>query len=197
MSRSSDPVARHVVRLTVGGVLAAATLAAPTATAEESPSPEPNVAPAVDVVAPEIDLVALVLDLRLATSDLKGAARIEEQEDQIKVTLSSEVLFGKDSAELRGQAQARLKDVADRLTESGPGPLKIIGHTDDLGSAQHGLVLSRQRAQAVARALRPLLANGDYPFTVLGRGEADPAVPNDSEANRKLNRRVEIGYHPG
>ena len=71
-----------------------------------------------------------------------------------------------------------------------------MGYTDDLGSAQHGLVLSRQRAAAVAGVLRPQLDQTDYPFSVSGRGEADPAVPNDSEKNRKLNRRVELTYRP-
>lgn len=70
------------------------------------------------------------------------------------------------------------------------------GLTDDLGSAQHGLVLSRRRAAAVARVLRPQLDKSDYPFSVSGRGEADPAVPNTSEKNRKLNRRVELTYRP-
>jgi outer membrane protein OmpA-like peptidoglycan-associated protein len=32
---------------------------------------------------------------------------------------------------------------------------------------------------------------------VVGKGEADPAVPNNSERNRRLNRRVEITFRPG
>jgi peptidoglycan-binding protein ArfA len=68
----------------------------------------------------------------------------------------------------------------------------IVGYTDDLGSAQHGLVLSRRRAAAVARVLRPQLDKTDYTFSVSGRAEADPAVPSTSEKNRKLNRRVEL-----
>ena len=208
MSRSSRhgrPAAPRAVPLTLAAVLTAAAVVAPVvvpvvapvvAPAAADETPQPELAPTVDLVAPTPDLVTPVLDLRLATSDLKGAARIEEQEDEIKVTLSSEVLFDKDSARLRGQAQARLQEVADRLKKAGPGPLRITGYTDDLGSAQHGLVLSRRRAQAVSRVLRPLLPRGDHPFTVTGRGEADPAVPNTDEASRKLNRRVEIGYHP-
>jgi flagellar motor protein MotB len=83
-----------------------------------------------------------------------------------------------------------------RLQRRGRGKITIVGYTDDLGSAQHGLVLSRRRAAAVARVLRPNLDEADYPFSVSGRGEADPAVPNTSEKNRKLNRRVELTYRP-
>ncbi len=141
------------------------------------------------------EIVAPVLDIETGTADVAGAAKVEERDEQVHVTLRSEVLFDKDSAELRKAARSRLKDIADRFTSSGPGPLKVVGYTDDLGSAAHGLTLSRQRAQAVAKALKPLLS-GDYRFTVVGKGETDPAVPNDSEANRKLNRRVELNYRP-
>ena len=191
------PWSKRLARRTLTGALVLAVSTTPAATAAESPSAEPEVARSLDITAPAPDLVTPVLDLRLATSDLQGAARIEEQEDEIKVTLSSEVLFDKDSARLRSQARARLNEVAERLSRAGPGPLQITGYTDDLGSSRHGLVLSRQRAQAVSRMLRPLLPRADYPFTVTGRGEADPAVPNTSEANRVLNRRVEIRYRPG
>jgi outer membrane protein OmpA-like peptidoglycan-associated protein len=48
----------------------------------------------------------------------------------------------------------------------------------------------------VARVLRAELGKNDYPFSVSGRGEADPAVPKTSEKNRKLIRRVELTYRP-
>jgi outer membrane protein OmpA-like peptidoglycan-associated protein len=72
--------------------------------------------------------------------------------------------------------------------------VRIVGCTDDLGSAAHGLTLSRQRAAAVAAFLRPRLPATDLPFTIAGRGEADPAAPNTDETNRRKNRRVELSY---
>ena len=33
-----------------------------------------------------------------------------------------------------------------------------------------------------------------FPFTVVGKGEADPAVPNKDEASRRINRRVVVIY---
>jgi outer membrane protein OmpA-like peptidoglycan-associated protein len=42
-----------------------------------------------------------------------------------------------------------------------------------------------------------IAVTNDYTFKVSGRGEADPAVPNASEKNRKLNRRVELTHRPG
>ncbi|MGN6129784.1 MAG: OmpA family protein [Nocardioidaceae bacterium] len=146
--------------------------------------------------APVVDVVAPVVDISFATADLAGAARVEEAPREVKVVLSSEVLFDKDSARLRPRVQARLREVASDLERHGPGRLAIVGYTDDLGSAAHGLDLSRRRAGAVAAALRPLLDRSSYSFSVTGKGEADPAVPNDSEAHRRLNRRVEVTFRP-
>jgi outer membrane protein OmpA-like peptidoglycan-associated protein len=146
--------------------------------------------------APVVDVVAPVVDISFATTDLAGAARVEEAPREVRVVLSSEVLFAKDSAELRPDVRSRLREVAGDLERRGPGRVAVVGYTDDLGSAAHGLDLSRRRAEAVTGALRPLLDGSSYSFTVTGKGEADPAVPNDSEAHRRLNRRVEVTFRP-
>lgn len=147
--------------------------------------------------APVRTVVAPVLDIAFATADLDRQVRVETQPDRVKVTLDATVLFARDSARIRPQAERRLRAVRADLDRRGPGRLRVVGYTDDLGSAAHGLDLSRRRANAVAEVLRQSLPAGRYPMTVVGRGEADPAAPNDSEANRRLNRRVVIWYEPG
>ena len=152
------------------------------------------VSPIVPVVAPVAAIVAPVVDIVFADSDLKKAARVEKGPRRTKITLDSTVLFARDSPKINGKARGRLEDVADQLKKSGPGRVSITGYTDDLGSAAHGLTLSRQRAKAVAKVLRGDLPTSAYPFKVKGRGEADPAVPNTSEKRRRINRRVVIVY---
>jgi outer membrane protein OmpA-like peptidoglycan-associated protein len=56
----------------------------------------------------------------------------------------------------------------------------------------HGLVLSRQRARSVRAVLEPALDG--FRITAVGKGEAEPRVPNTDEASRAMNRRVEIHY---
>lgn len=85
-----------------------------------------------------------------------------------------------------------IREVADEVSDYDGGELDVIGYTDDLGSAQHGRKLSKQRAKAVAKVLREELDTPKFEINVEGKGEADPAVPNDSEKNRKRNRRVEL-----
>ncbi len=145
---------------------------------------------------PVTNIIAPVIDIVVPTSDLGGGTRTAERDRRIDVTLDAETYFPKDSARLRASARSQLRQVATDLRRRGPGQVRIVGYTDDLGSAARGRVLSRQRAAAVAGVLRPPLPAAQYRFTVVGRGEADPAVPNTSEANRKLNRRVELSYTP-
>ena len=69
--------------------------------------------------------------------------------------------------------------------------IKIVGHTDNSGSKLSLIKLSQQRADAVKEAL---LANGisKKRMKTKGYGGSRPIVKNDSEKNKKLNRRVEF-----
>jgi type VI secretion system protein ImpK len=51
--------------------------------------------------------------------------------------------------------------------------------------------LSEARARSVAGMLKPSLSNPKR-LVPKGKGEGDPVAPNDVEANKSKNRRVEI-----
>ena len=87
------------------------------------------------------------------------------------------MLFGKDSATIRPGGAARIAEAVATIRTRDPGRVRIVGYTDDLGSAEHGLVLSRQRATAVAAIVGRELPAARYPLVVVGRGEADPGGP--------------------
>lgn len=197
MSRFSD--APYGVRALLGALLAATMIISGAPAASAEPTPPVVEAPGSDeqgssADAPVIDIVAPILDLQISTSDKENQARLEEDPEETKVTVDSTVAFGKDSAVLRPKAKKRLAEIATTLKDKGAGSLAVVGYTDDLGSAEHGQVLSEKRAKAVSTVLKKSLPSKDFSFTVKGKGEADPAVPNDSEANRRINRRVEITY---
>ncbi len=69
--------------------------------------------------------------------------------------------------------------------------IRIVGHTDNVGSDRSNQTLSEGRCREVKQAM---VERGIAPerIEVEGRGERDPIVPNDTEELRQMNRRVEI-----
>ena len=146
--------------------------------------------PARDVEMAGITGVAQAVTAR--SSQLEGAVRVEQAPDRTKVVLAADVLFALDSADLSDQAKAALDRAAAEVQASGPGSVRVTGHTDDQGSDQYNVDLSNRRAQAVAAALAPQLPPARYPPEVVGRGESEPAVPGATAEARAANRRVEL-----
>lgn len=68
--------------------------------------------------------------------------------------------------------------------------IEVAGHTDDQGEAATNLVLSRKRAQAVVDYLTRAGIEATR-IQTNGYGEGKPLVPNTTDENRRLNRRIE------
>ena len=69
--------------------------------------------------------------------------------------------------------------------------IKIVGHTDNSGSKFALIKLSQQRAEAVKKALVESGVN-KMRIKTKGFGGAKPIVKNDTEKNKRKNRRVEF-----
>ena len=61
--------------------------------------------------------------------------------------------------------------------------IRIIGHTDDIGSEQDNLLLSLGRAEAVKQALVDRGVN-DERIETEGKGETEPIAPNDTSRRK-------------
>jgi outer membrane protein OmpA-like peptidoglycan-associated protein len=110
------------------------------------------------------------------------------------VTLKSDLAFGFNSARLSNKAKAAIDHVAGQIRRAKlSGTIYVEGYTDNLGSEEYGLVLSRHRADAVSNYLRSQLAGvSGISIASIGHGEADPIANNSSAAGRQANRRVTI-----
>ena len=137
---------------------------------------------------------AFTAALESYTERLDVALRTRRSADRVDISLDTDVLFRLDSAELTPGAGKSITAAVADLKAAGPGPLTVTGHTDSTGTTAHNQDLSQRRAQAVAKALREALPDRQWPKTVAAEGESKPAVPNDSDAHRALNRRVAITY---
>ena len=114
----------------------------------------------------------------------------------VVINLASDVLFASDSADLSAQADATLKKAADQLATYPGGEVSIVGHTDGVADDAHDLDLSKRRATSVSDRLGQLTSMSAFSVSTDGKGESTPRVPNDSDGNRQLNRRVEITLVP-
>lgn len=105
--------------------------------------------------------------------------------------LKHDFKFGFNEASLNDESKAYLDDLAILIKGKGVIRLDVIGHTDDVGSNAVNRQVSIQRAQVV---IDYLLKKGVDPSKLKGvyMGAKEPLVPNDNEANRALNRRVEF-----
>ncbi len=110
-----------------------------------------------------------------------------------RLIIDSGVLFNAGDASLAPGAQAEFQKVADFVNNFSPNKLIIEGHTDSDGDDDTNQLLSDQRAEIVVQFLI-----NTYEFITAGMieargyGETQPIVPNDSPANKKLNRRIEV-----
>ncbi|MCK7558936.1 OmpA family protein [Chitinophaga sedimenti] len=118
-------------------------------------------------------------------------ATVERVGEGINVTFDSGVLFGFDKSDLTDKAKTNIKELADILNKYPDTYVRVEGHTDDKGTDSYNYSLSERRANAVATFLKGQgVAAGRV--QTFWYGETQPKVPNDSEANRAQNRRVEF-----
>lgn len=71
------------------------------------------------------------------------------------------------------------------------GEIRVIGHTDRVGSVQSNDAFSLKRATAVRELLIAAAVKAAVIETA-GRGEREPLVPTEDEVDEAKNRRVEI-----
>jgi outer membrane protein OmpA-like peptidoglycan-associated protein len=115
----------------------------------------------------------------------------DRTERGLVVTLSDEILFDVDEAELKPGGMQRLARVAEFLRQNPDRNVLIEGHTDSTAPDDYNLTLSQRRANAVEDFL---IAQGVDPtrISATGYGERQPIATNDTVAGRQANRRVEI-----
>lgn len=122
--------------------------------------------------------------------DLEGAS-VERIGEGIKITFNSGLLFDVDKATLRDVSKAELTKLGSILNKYEDTNILIEGHTDNTGSDEYNLELSRKRSQSVSNYLASLNVD-PIRFTIMGYGESQPIASNETVEGRQQNRRVDI-----
>ena len=100
--------------------------------------------------------------------------------------------FASGSAEIRPDNFSLLTKVQRVIREFPESAITVEGHTDSQGNEAMNQELSRRRAIAVREYLLSNIAMSADRITAVGYGESRPVAPNDAEAGRARNRRIEI-----
>jgi outer membrane protein OmpA-like peptidoglycan-associated protein len=123
-------------------------------------------------------------------------ARVETVTDAnnlqaIKITFESGILFPTNGTTLSASSRNDLDKFARSLRNSPDTDVAIFGHTDNTGTLEVNLRVSRQRAESVA----DFLVQGGIPrhrLATTGKAYDEPVADNATAAGRAQNRRVEI-----
>ncbi len=102
----------------------------------------------------------------------------------------SNIYFETGKADLQEKSRTELNKLIEQLKIQSTLRIEIAGHTDDVGDAKQNQILSQKRAQSVVDYLIGAGVARER-IKAVGFGEAKPMMPNDSEENRQLNRRIE------
>lgn len=114
------------------------------------------------------------------------------------ILFSVDLKFIPDSPKLLPAESPRIRKIAEMLSEiieKNEFTILVEGHTADLGKPVGQMNLSIERTRTVMNAL---IAEGipESLFTYKGYGATRPVAPNNTEAGRAQNRRVDITARP-
>lgn len=150
-----------------------------TATATAGPTTTPTVSPTTPAPSPTAPNPIVNATGGSSEAAAAAAAIAELPKIQFPSAISGPTAAGR----------ATVSKIAAVLLQYPSVKVRIEGHTDDLGTDRVNLELSAARAEVVRTLLIHAGVKGDR-LTAKGYGESRPFVPNTSDANRAINRRV-------
>ena len=171
---------------------------------------------AADLKTREVRLTELtkaLADKDKAVADLKARVskallsfsgtdlQVKLKDGKVYVSLSEQLLFKSGSTKVDPKGEEALKNLATVLQEQKDVNVVVEGHTDNvpIRTGTAGMTdnwdLSALRATEIARLLTTAGVSPER-VTASGRSQYLPVAPNDSPANKAMNRRTEIILTP-
>ncbi len=110
--------------------------------------------------------------------------------------IMADVLFDFDQYELKPKGRVAMDQVLKMMNQYPSLNLHIAGHTDNYGSMEYNIDLSKHRAQT---GKNYLVENGIDPgrITLSWHSYTMPVASNSTEEGRALNRRLEFKFNKG
>ena len=147
-----------------------------------------------DGVPDEIDQCANSREVYNGVDDADGcpdqSARIRVEKDSIKI--AEKIFFDFGLSTIKAESYGLLDELASViLAYPELQKIHVEGHTDNIGSAESNLSLSKDRAISVRKALVDRGVEADR-LAAFGYGEKRPIATNETDEGREQNRRVEF-----
>lgn len=136
------------------------------------------------------------LETHLRSQLRQSGVKIQREPPNLKLIMPGSLTFDTNSTEVNPSFYPVLDVLAGALNQFGDTTLDVVGFTDATGGFQLNQRLSELRARSVTKYLMRQGVNASRVLT-RGMGERYPIAPNDSEAGRAQNRRVEVNIRPG
>ena len=102
------------------------------------------------------------------------------------------ILFDFQSAVIKPESYAVIKEIATVLKENASLKIKVIGHTSSDGDDNANMELSKKRSAAVKDMLVNEFGVDEPKLVTEGKGETQPVADNKTKEGKMLNRRVEF-----
>jgi len=130
------------------------------------------------------------VDLNSEQEETKLDVKLTPLTAKTKLALNN-ITFEYNSAELNAFSFTELDRLVKLLQENPEIRIEISAHTDNKGADEYNLRLSDRRAQSVVNYLIEKEISS-IRMVAKGYGKNQPLVPNDTEENMAMNRRVEL-----
>lgn len=145
--------------------------------------------------------LVLVLNLKRSLSDVNDTdVNVKVDKGVVLISLSDNMLYKSGSSEISSKAGDVLAKIAKVINDYKTFDVLIEGNTDNVPIATKCLTdnwdLSVMRATSIARALQKSYSVDPSRIIAGGRSEYNAKVPNDTKANKSINRRTEIIIMP-
>lgn len=132
-------------------------------------------------------------EMAIAAVEVSEPVEYKREQKVLPIVRSYTILFDHDSADLRAGEQETLDRALREIAKYNPTQVTVTGYTDTSGAVSYNQKLSREREQAVSRAL---LNRGIESRTLdrNARGEYNLAVETPDGVRKQENRRVVVDF---
>jgi outer membrane protein OmpA-like peptidoglycan-associated protein len=123
--------------------------------------------------------------------ELGKVAETERTRDGLLVKLNNDLLFSSGKADVKDESKDQLEQLGQILARYPQDQIRVVGHTDSVGTPEFNQKLSEKRADQVKEILSDQGVKSAQ-IAAIGEGESAPIASNQTSRGRQQNRRVEL-----